>query len=422
MPERKQMSRLYTYKITADYLRIEATSVSLYSRGVSGFTGHEHLDIFMLVNMNGRIYDPTIGRFLSPDPILQLPNFTQGLNPYSYALNNPLRFVDPNGYSLVGQLFALSASMIIGSIPGVNILLVPLVHSVIMTIDYAIEKGRNIKAADLFGNFIQSFVMSSITMGATQSIGDYMKEAANAGKSAIELRRAMAHAIFNGAMRWAQGGKFEHGFLSGFVSSLGGSYLSTNGFNMSGAEKIAISAAIGGTAEALGGGKFANGAVTGAYVMMFNHLMYLPQTGAIPKILNSEHRKLLRTKIEEAAFQERVERNRQLETNLDKNDIFVSFDIGIKRGSSIWDNNMYSAENLEVTIGNKTITVDVILSVQNDMNVVRFYEPGVDATIGGRFWLQARHHYKHGFIVEIKYHLKEDFKTFNAFIKAHKKY
>ncbi|MFW6248697.1 MAG: hypothetical protein ACOC4J_02890 [Bacteroidota bacterium] len=33
-----------------------------------------------------------------------------------------------------------------------------------------------------------------------------------------------------------------------------------------------MSAAIGGTAEALGGGKFANGAVTGAYVMMFNHL------------------------------------------------------------------------------------------------------------------------------------------------------
>lgn len=43
---------------------------------------------------------------------------------------------------------------------------------------------------------------------------------------------------------------------------------------MSGVEKIAISAVIGGTAEALGGGKFANGAVTGAYVMAFNHLMH----------------------------------------------------------------------------------------------------------------------------------------------------
>lgn len=42
---------------------------------------------------------------------------------------------------------------------------------------------------------------------------------------------------------------------------------------MSIAAKIAINAIIGGTAEKLGGGKFANGAVTGAYVMMFNHLM-----------------------------------------------------------------------------------------------------------------------------------------------------
>ena len=37
-------------------------------------------------------------------------------------------------------------------------------------------------------------------------------------------------------------------------------------------EKTAIAAVIGGTAEALGGGKFANGAVTGAFVMAFNHL------------------------------------------------------------------------------------------------------------------------------------------------------
>ena len=38
-------------------------------------------------------------------------------------------------------------------------------------------------------------------------------------------------------------------------------------------EKTAIAAVIGGTAEALGGGKFANGAVTGAFVEMYNHLM-----------------------------------------------------------------------------------------------------------------------------------------------------
>jgi len=73
-------------------------------------------------------------------------------------------------------------------------------------------------------------------------------------------------------MRLAQGGKFEHGFIPGFVSSLAGSSMA-NSPNMKIAEKIALSVVIGGTAEKLGGGKFANGAVTGAYVMMFNHLM-----------------------------------------------------------------------------------------------------------------------------------------------------
>jgi hypothetical protein len=73
-------------------------------------------------------------------------------------------------------------------------------------------------------------------------------------------------------MRCAQGGKFEHGFLSGFVSSLGGSFMLKNGGHMGIGDKVILSAVIGGTAEALGGSKFANGAVTGAYVMMFNHL------------------------------------------------------------------------------------------------------------------------------------------------------
>ena len=59
--------------------------------------------------------------------------------------------------------------------------------------------------------------------------------------------------------------------------------MQSNGGNMGIGDKVILSAAIGGTAEALGGGKFArhsdseggfaNGTVTGAYVMMFNHLM-----------------------------------------------------------------------------------------------------------------------------------------------------
>gem|GEM_PF-1828088 len=63
-----------------------------------GFTGHEHLAEFNLINMNGRIYDPVLGRFLSPDPFIQAPQYPNSYNRYSYALNNPLRFIDPSGY------------------------------------------------------------------------------------------------------------------------------------------------------------------------------------------------------------------------------------------------------------------------------------------------------------------------------------
>lgn len=47
--------------------------------------------------MNARLYDPWLGRFLSPDPYVQAPDFTQSFNRYSYCWNNPLRYVDENG-------------------------------------------------------------------------------------------------------------------------------------------------------------------------------------------------------------------------------------------------------------------------------------------------------------------------------------
>ncbi len=62
-----------------------------------GFTGHEHLPWCNLINMNGRLYDPVVGRFLSPDPYVQSPDFTQNFNRYSYCLNNPLKYTDPEG-------------------------------------------------------------------------------------------------------------------------------------------------------------------------------------------------------------------------------------------------------------------------------------------------------------------------------------
>ncbi len=63
-----------------------------------GYTFHEHLDEFGLINMNGRAYDPIVGRFLNPDPVLQNPSDIQNYNRYSYCLNNPLKYTDPSGY------------------------------------------------------------------------------------------------------------------------------------------------------------------------------------------------------------------------------------------------------------------------------------------------------------------------------------
>lgn len=61
-----------------------------------GFTGHEHLDSVGLIHMNGRVYDPAVGRFLGVDPILRM-GISQDVNGYSYAWNSPLNIVDPSG-------------------------------------------------------------------------------------------------------------------------------------------------------------------------------------------------------------------------------------------------------------------------------------------------------------------------------------
>ncbi|MDE2346368.1 MAG: hypothetical protein KGL13_07855, partial [Gammaproteobacteria bacterium] len=63
-----------------------------------GFTHQEMLDNVGIIHMNGRIYDPNLGRFLSVDPVFEFPTNTQSLNPYSYVLNNPLSMTDPTGY------------------------------------------------------------------------------------------------------------------------------------------------------------------------------------------------------------------------------------------------------------------------------------------------------------------------------------
>jgi len=86
-----------------------------------GYTGHEHLSVFGLINMNARLYDPALGRFLSPDPYVQTPDNSQNFNRYSYCLNNPLRYSDPTGMltwnDIIGGI-SLVAGIVLEFIPG----------------------------------------------------------------------------------------------------------------------------------------------------------------------------------------------------------------------------------------------------------------------------------------------------------------
>jgi RHS repeat-associated protein len=81
-----------------------------------GFTGHEMLDNVGLVHMNGRVYDPALGRFLSADPLLGDLGDSQAINPYAYVGNRPLNATDPTGYLVDGGLSVYVGKFIVDSI------------------------------------------------------------------------------------------------------------------------------------------------------------------------------------------------------------------------------------------------------------------------------------------------------------------
>jgi len=75
-----------------------------------GYTDQEELDGIGLVHMNGRVYDPVIARFTSPDPIIQTAYDPQAHNRYAYASNRPLRFVDPTGFDDIDSAFSYASN------------------------------------------------------------------------------------------------------------------------------------------------------------------------------------------------------------------------------------------------------------------------------------------------------------------------
>lgn len=234
-----------------------------------GFTGHEHLLGVGLIHMNGRLYDPKLHRFLSPDNNIQDPSNTQNFNRYAYAMNNPLMFSDPNGefifaflIPLVGKLIA---TIITGAIIGAG------VGAVSYTASVGLSNG-GFKNWD-WGQFGKSVGFGALSGAVTMGIGEQF---GSIGKFGHELLRGAAHGLAQGGISELSGGKFLTGFATGALSSVAGSAWGAWGgdFADSAVGMLAFSAVSGGITAELTGGDFWRGASTGAIIAGLNHLAH----------------------------------------------------------------------------------------------------------------------------------------------------
>lgn len=217
-------------------------TVTLNSIGLHrGYTGHEMLNEFDIINMNGRLYDPVLGRFFSPDNYVQMPDNSQNFNRYSYCLNNPLKYTDPSGnlFGVDDAIIALAAFNMASSMM------------------LAAFEGKSVWKAG---------ALSLLSSAASYGIG-----AAFGGVSGLgnELLRAGAHGLASGLVSALDGGNFASAFVSGAAASGIGSF--AQGVNMNPALMIASTTVMGGLAAWATGGDFLQGAMQGMTIGLFNH-------------------------------------------------------------------------------------------------------------------------------------------------------
>jgi RHS repeat-associated protein len=131
-----------------------------------GFTGHEELPEVGLIHMNGRVYDPALGRFLSADPSIQAPGNLQDYNRYSYALNNPLVFTDPSGFSWFSKFMHSTIGKVItlAAVAAVTILTAGATSAVLTS--YTASLG----GASVFGATVTTAGVTTLTASTLGSV------------------------------------------------------------------------------------------------------------------------------------------------------------------------------------------------------------------------------------------------------------
>jgi len=270
-----------------------------------GFTGHEHYDLFDIVNMNGRIYDPVLGRFLSPDPYISDPEDLQCYNPYSYVNNDPLTITDPTGYwfgNKVARFVSGAAKFVVNAHKWVaqkaweyrkEIVIAAIVISMGpagATLAATMLSGALTGFATGFAGTLMSggsvsdalkagaigAVVGSVTAGASYGISSAFGAIQAEGllKMGVDVAQT---GVQNGAAEMIQGGSFEHGFMEGIKQGAiqQGSMYATKGVgdifgHKTGIDNVVQKAVAHGVVQGisakLSGGEFRDGFITGASV------------------------------------------------------------------------------------------------------------------------------------------------------------
>ena len=254
-----------------------------------GYTGEEQFPAGCLVNLNARLYDPLLGRFMVGDPVIATVYDQQSLNRYAYVRDNPLSLTDTNGQCPICVLVIANAISVFVEAELLKPLFakVPLLGNLFVISDaigcfisggpaaaaVCSAESSGIVAGVESGNAgkgLQAFAITAAEAIAFYGIGqstDYLS-AKGFSIETVTATSIIAHGLVGGTFSVAQGGKFGSGFLAAGASDI--SDLSTSSDNLLvGAIKASV---IGGTASVIGGGKFGNGAETGTFGYLFNHL------------------------------------------------------------------------------------------------------------------------------------------------------